>query len=137
MINSTNISAGDLNYDHYESKKYDKDIRRVIPGHDALHEHIEKIVKTFAKKKETKKILDLGIGTGITAEKILSCVPSAEMVAVDFSSQMMQGARKRLAKLSISLSNKSVDKKEAVRPLSVMCIRLVRGREYCLSIPSG
>ena len=42
-----------------------------------------------------------------------------------------------LRELSISLSNKSVDKKEAVRPLSVMCIRLVRGREYCLSIPSG
>lgn len=97
MLQTTNVKPGDLNYDHYDMQIYDEDIRRSIPGHDELHKKIEAMVKSYAHKHEVKKILDLGTGTGITLEKMLRFVPKAYFVAIDFSAQMLVGARKHLA----------------------------------------
>ncbi len=95
---TTNVKAKELNYDKYENEKYDNDIYRVIPGYEKLHEEIEKAVRDFSKKNKVKKIADIGVGTGITSEKILRIIPKAELTAVDFSSTMLSGAKKRLAK---------------------------------------
>ncbi|MAG60275.1 16S rRNA (cytosine(1402)-N(4))-methyltransferase [archaeon] len=95
---STNVKAEELNYDKYENKKYDDDIRRVIPGHEKLHQEIEKIVKEFSQKNKVEKIADLGVGTGLTAERILKIIPQASLTAVDFSEVMLSGAKKRLSK---------------------------------------
>ena len=64
---TTNVRADELNYDKYASEIYDDDIRRSIPGHDELHKAIEKVVREFSQKHEVKKILELGIGTGLTS----------------------------------------------------------------------
>lgn len=94
---TTNVRAEQLNYDAYAMEIYDEDIKRSIPGHDDLHEKVQTIVREFSKKHELKKILELGIGTGLTSEKILRIVPAASLRGVDFSGQMMLGAKKRLA----------------------------------------
>ena len=97
-MKTTNVNPNDLNYDHYAMEKYDADILRVIPGHEDLHKEIEKVVKEYSKKQEIKKIADLGIGTALTAERILKIAPKAKLIAVDFSDQMIGGAKKRLEK---------------------------------------
>ena len=101
MTKSTNVNADELNYDKYEAKIYDNDIRRSIPGHDELHKIIEETTREFSKKHKVKKVLDLGIGTGITSEKILKLLPGASLTAVDFSEQMIKGAKKLLAKYKV------------------------------------
>ncbi len=96
MSSTTNVRSEDLNYDHYENDKYDEDIKRVIPGYEDLHRTIEQSLTEFTATHAITKVLDLGIGTGITAERIMKLVPDAELTAVDFSDAMLQGAKRRL-----------------------------------------
>ena len=99
---ATNVKPDELNYDHYETQKYDDDIVRSIPGHKELHKHIEQLIESLPKQP---KILELGIGTGLTAERILSKRPNAEYIAVDFSEQMLAETRKRLYQYNIKFIN--------------------------------
>ena len=101
MAKTTNVNAGDLNYDKYANEIYDDDTRRSIPGHDKLHKEIINTVREYSKHHEVMKILELGIGTGLTSEKILELIPTASLTAVDFSEQMMSGAKKRLVKFKV------------------------------------
>ena len=94
---STNVKPSDLNYDNYDNAVYDEDIRRSIPFYNELHEKIESELREIFKTRESvQKILELGIGTGLTAEKILDLLPKAQLVGIDFSEQMLNGAKKRL-----------------------------------------
>jgi tRNA (cmo5U34)-methyltransferase len=90
---ATNVNPEELNYDHYATAKYDDDIVRSIPGHVELHQHIDQLVESLP---EQPKILELGIGTGLTAERILRRFPRARYSANDFSKTMLDGARDRL-----------------------------------------
>ncbi len=90
---ATNVNPNELNYDHYATEKYDSDIVRSIPGHVELHQHIDLLVESFP---EQPKILELGVGTGLTAERILRKFPHAKYFANDFSRTMLNGARARL-----------------------------------------
>ncbi len=47
-------------------------------------------------KDSQKKILELGVGTGLFAEKLLALAPEVEFTGVDISSSMLNIARKRL-----------------------------------------
>ncbi len=94
------IKPEELNYDHYETKKYDRDIISFIPGHEELHQNIEKITDEYSGKY--LKILELGVGTGLTAERILKKIPTANYTAIDFSETMLNGAKKRLAKYNVT-----------------------------------
>ncbi len=92
---STNVKPRDLNYDGYSNEKYDDDIVRSIPGHVEMHDKISSVIKErFSGKKIVA--LELGIGTGLTALKILRIVPDARYVGIDFSETMMAGAVNRL-----------------------------------------
>ena len=102
---ATNVKPDELNYDHYETQKYDDDIVRSIPGHEELHKHIDQIVQRDYSSKDRLKILELGVGTGLTAERILRKLPSAEYTAVDFSEQMLAGARRRLSQYNVTFVN--------------------------------
>ncbi len=99
---ATNVNPEELNYDHYETEKYDDDIVRSIPGHEELHRHIDQLVESLP---EQLGILELGVGTGLTAERILKRRPHAEYTAVDFSEQMLAGARRRLAQYNVTFVN--------------------------------
>ncbi|MCB9359178.1 class I SAM-dependent methyltransferase [Candidatus Woesearchaeota archaeon] len=91
----TNVKPEELNYDHYASAKYDDDIVRAIPGHKEMHDVIERIARQDLV--DCRKILELGVGTGITTERIHHAIPEAEYAVVDFSETMLEGARKRLS----------------------------------------
>ncbi len=100
-MKTTNVKADNLNYDHYATGKYDADIRRVIPGHEDLHKEIENFVTDYTKSNKISRVADLGIGTGLTSERILKLTPDAELIAIDFSDQMIEGAKKRLASYNV------------------------------------
>ncbi|MFA6521985.1 MAG: class I SAM-dependent methyltransferase [Patescibacteria group bacterium] len=92
----TNVKPSELNYDKYTTDKYDQDIINSIPFHKELHRHIaDFVVKNFDSAKEYE-ILDLGTGTGITAKLLQDLLPKAKIDAVDFSEQMIAGAKKKL-----------------------------------------
>ncbi len=84
-----------LHYHHYAKDKYETDIVRAIPGHAEMHEEIK---KELAKQLGDRNItaLELGIGTGLTAEPILRNFNVAKFTGIDFSSAMLEGAAERL-----------------------------------------
>lgn len=92
----TNVKPSELNYDKYTTDKYDQDIINSIPFHKELHEHISDFVKSSFDFAKEYVVLDLGTGTGITAKLIQDLLPKAKIDAVDFSEQMIAGAKKKL-----------------------------------------
>ena len=95
-MQTTNVKASQLNYDKYTTSKYDQDIVNSIPFHRELHNLIAKFVgKNFNEKKEYS-VLDLGVGTAITSRLIKDALPQANFDLVDFSRQMLNGARKKM-----------------------------------------
>ena len=94
---STNVKPEDLNYDHYESKRYNDEIISSIPGHEEIHQHIDRVIEREYILRGRIKILELGVGTGLTAERILRKIPNINYTAIDFSDKMLEGARKLLS----------------------------------------
>lgn len=92
---TTNVKASQLNYDKYSSQRYDKDIVNSIPFHREIHKRIIHFISKFDKNKEYR-ILDFGVGTGITSKIIQDMLPNSEIDVVDFSRRMLSGARKKL-----------------------------------------
>jgi tRNA (cmo5U34)-methyltransferase len=89
---STNVKASELNYNTYSKEQYDKNIVQSIPGHKELHKIIEAKTKTL----KIKKMLDLGVGTGLTTKIILRNHKDAECTVIDFSETMLKSAKKQL-----------------------------------------
>lgn len=82
---------------HFNSKEIDYDIcaNNVVPRNEELHDII---VNTIHHNRNSKiKILDLGIGTGLGAWKILTEFPNAYLTGIDFSSKMLKRCKERLA----------------------------------------
>ncbi|HLC63309.1 MAG TPA: class I SAM-dependent methyltransferase [Candidatus Nanoarchaeia archaeon] len=98
---STNVKPEDLNYDHYESKRYNDEIISSIPGHEEIHQHIDRVIEREYILRGRIKILELGVGTGLTAERILRKIPNINYTAIDFSDKMLEGARKLLSQYHI------------------------------------
>jgi tRNA (cmo5U34)-methyltransferase len=92
----TNVKPSDLNYDSYAADKYDRDIVNAIPFHKELHEHIADYINSHFDTEKEYDVIDLGTGTGITAKVIQDLLPKARIDAVDFSEQMMAGAKAKL-----------------------------------------
>ncbi len=92
---TTNVSPAELNYDHYTNNQYDRDIVNAIPFHKEIHVQIAEYIAGY-KKKKILEILDLGAGTAITSAIIKSVRPDAHFDIIDFSKQMLDGAKKRL-----------------------------------------
>jgi len=95
-MKTTNVSASDLNYDRYTADKYDRDIVNSIPFHRELHEAIIAWVRKELDPKKSYSILDLGVGTGITSQLLHEALPHAQFDLVDFSEQMLNGAKKKM-----------------------------------------
>jgi len=83
--------------DHFNSKEIDYDVcaNSVVPRNEELH---DVIVSTIHHNRKSKiRILDLGIGTGLGAWKILSEFPNASLTGIDFSSKMLKRCKERLS----------------------------------------
>jgi len=101
-METTNVQASELNYDKYSSEKYDQDIVNSIPFHKELHKKIIEFVSKNFDKDKKYAILDLGVGTGITSKLIQDLLPNSEFDVVDFSKQMLSGAKERLGNKNVN-----------------------------------
>ena len=95
MLKNTNEQAKKIKK-HFNSDLVDYDAcsNRVVPKNDEIH---NMIVDSIPHDKKSKiKVLDLGVGTGLGALKILNEFPKAHLTGIDFSSKMISKARGRL-----------------------------------------
>ena len=95
-MNTTNVKSSLLNYDKYTSEKYDSDIVNSIPFYKQIHSLVVSFIEGNFLTKEKLEILDLGVGTAITSCLIKDILPNAHFDLVDFSSQMLKGAKKKM-----------------------------------------
>ena len=73
---------------------YDKNRRKVIPFMDAFY---NAGINFLEFKGESPKVLDVGAGTGLFAEKLFKRFPAAELTLIDFSDEMLCIAKERFA----------------------------------------
>ena len=96
---------------------------RSIPGHRDMHKKIGEFVKRELNKGS--KVLELGIGTGITSERILRIV-KCNYAGIDFSENVLKCAKERLNKYDVKLINADFSKysfpKNITAVVSVMAV---------------
>jgi len=73
---------------------YDAQRRGLIPCYDDFYEAVARWLQLPAA---SPSILDLGAGTGLLTSYVLQKYPSAAMTLIDFSEDMLNKARQRLA----------------------------------------
>lgn len=73
---------------------YDAEIRRFIPGYEAL---LDEAVSALAERAPEGRVLDLGTGTGALSHRIASRLPKARLTVLDADPAMLEVARGRLA----------------------------------------
>jgi len=95
-MDTTNVKPSQLNYDKYNSEKYDKDIVNSIPFHRQIHSLMVDFAKNYYQSEEKQEILDLGVGTAITSRLVKDVLPNAHFDLVDFSRQMLRGAKEKM-----------------------------------------
>jgi SAM-dependent methyltransferase len=74
---------------------YDQIYANNVPYHRS-HQAIVDLLP----KRERLRVLDLGSGTGLLAQRIVQSVPSSSVTCLDFSAEMIAQARQRLASFS-------------------------------------
>lgn len=77
------------------AKEYDANRKKFIPCFDDYYEHTPQLIVSGIEK--TKRILDLGAGTGLLSYFWYELCPSSEYVLVDIADEMLNVARKRFA----------------------------------------
>lgn len=95
-MDTTNVRPSQLNYDKYASEKYDADIVNSIPFHRQIHALIIDFVQDNYQKEQKCEIIDLGTGTAITSRVVKDILPNAHFDLVDFSRQMLKGAKDKM-----------------------------------------
>jgi len=76
---------------HWDAEGYPALMRREMPGYDELQRRVAEATGTGAAD-----ILELGTGTGQTAERLLDRHPGARLTGLDGSADMLAAARARL-----------------------------------------
>lgn len=122
-MSKSNIGhTSELNYDAYKTAKYDREIVKVVPGYAKLHHLLARIL--LNQLPQIRRVLDLGCGTGITSALIRYLYPHAHLTVVDFSAQMLAGARTRLgaANTTYMLGDYSTTLLPSDQDLIVSCV---------------
>src|SRR4051794_34806791 len=73
---------------------YDRMAAHLVPHYDSMQ---NEVVHLLALPSEPKLIVDLGAGSGIFLEKILTRFPEAKAVWIDYSPDFQRVAERRLA----------------------------------------
>jgi tRNA (cmo5U34)-methyltransferase len=97
-VRTTNVEPSQLNFDHYTVDKYDRDIVNSIPFHHEIHGLIESYVREHFHPNEEYAVIDLGVGTAITSRIVKDALPRAHFDLVDFSRQMLEGAKRTMGR---------------------------------------
>jgi tRNA (cmo5U34)-methyltransferase len=86
---------------HFEPDTYLAMVRSEIPDYDGLQQALADSTADVA----ATAILDLGSGTGVTAQRVLGVHPGAELVGVDASGAMLAHARHLLPDATFVVSD--------------------------------
>jgi len=76
--------------------EYDQRIRTFIPDYDEMLDEVAALITLVEKPQPA--IIDFGIGTGALAARCLRAAPQARLTGVDADAEMLELARRRLAK---------------------------------------
>jgi tRNA (cmo5U34)-methyltransferase len=74
---------------HFDAGTYLENIRSDIPVFDELQEQAAKATEGV----DARRILELGVGTGETATRVLARHPNARLIGVDESEEMLAAAQ--------------------------------------------
>jgi tRNA (cmo5U34)-methyltransferase len=77
---------------HFDPSTYLEMIRADVPHYDLLQDEIAAATADVA----ATRILELGVGTGETARRVLALHPGAKLVGIDSSEEMLAVAREAL-----------------------------------------
>jgi tRNA (cmo5U34)-methyltransferase len=78
---------------HFQPETYEALMVEEVPSYDRLQ---REVAAAAAIRKDVKRILDLGTGTGVTARHVLDTLPNAQLVGLDESPEMVAAARRAL-----------------------------------------
>ena len=80
--------------DHFDewASRYDAEIREQVPRYDEIHDTVVSLLSL----RPPHRVLDLGVGTGFTALRILEALPGASVVGLDVSHEMLERSKQRL-----------------------------------------
>lgn len=83
---------------HFEDEwtDYDRRIRAVIPFYDQAFDTVVSVVG--AGRDAPRRILDLGVGTGNLAERLLESFPHAHLLGIDLVRRFVDLAEERLSR---------------------------------------
>ena len=77
------------------SSEYD-DLKLVVPHYNEMQETLVKIASEYFKSRKSK-LLEVGMGTGVSTKAILDNVNNVYVVSIDNENQMVQQAKRKLA----------------------------------------
>jgi tRNA (cmo5U34)-methyltransferase len=77
---------------HFHPEAYLELVRSEVPAYDRLQNAVAEATSGL----DARSILDLGVGTGVTAQRVLAENPSARLVGVDESSAMLDHAHRAI-----------------------------------------
>jgi tRNA (cmo5U34)-methyltransferase len=77
---------------HFEPEGYLERIRDEIRGYDELQDRVAAATVSV----DVRRILELGVGTGETARRVLELHPGARLTGIDSSAEMLEQARATL-----------------------------------------
>jgi tRNA (cmo5U34)-methyltransferase len=77
---------------HFTPEGYLDRIRGEVQGYDELQERVAQATLG----NEVRRALDLGVGTGVSARRVLDLHPAARVTGVDSSAEMLEQARAEL-----------------------------------------
>lgn len=79
-----------------DTQQFDQGIRQLLPYYDEMLDALTACVPTTASR-----VLELGCGTGELSIKLLNHCPEAHLVALDYSSRMIDVAKAKLAQAQL------------------------------------
>jgi len=75
--------------------EYDQLIRRFIPRYDEMLDEAVYLIRDTVG--DTGRLVDLGIGTGALAERVIKAIPKAQIIGIDADVKMLEEAARRLS----------------------------------------
>lgn len=85
---------------NWDPKTYDEPRRRLVPDFDAFYDTAAMLVEMT--QPQDARVLDLGCGTGILSEFVLTRLPAAAVTLFDESAEMLEVATARLQPYAVT-----------------------------------
>jgi L-threonylcarbamoyladenylate synthase len=92
------LERGLVHQFHFHPTTYDEVIRADVPAFERLQDAVAR-----ASGAHARRVLELGTGTGETAQRLLERHPEATLVGIDESVSMLEYARRRLPSERVEL----------------------------------